>query len=100
MPVSELLLNTDAEYVDTKVLAGDEVGDRAAAEVSNGETIQRSEEKLRAGTRGREAENIRVRKQVRTDHEQIRVPKRREEISVERAPGEGREASEAEIGED
>jgi uncharacterized protein (TIGR02271 family) len=37
---------------------------------------------------------------VRTDREQIRVPKRREEVSVERVPVEGREASEADIGED
>ncbi len=62
--------------------------------------VQRSEEELRAGTREREAGRLNVRKRVRTDREQIRVPKKREEISVERVPVEGREASEAEIGED
>jgi uncharacterized protein (TIGR02271 family) len=35
-----------------------------------------------------------------TDREQVRVPTRHEEVSVERVPVEGREASEAEIGED
>jgi uncharacterized protein (TIGR02271 family) len=63
--------------------------------------VQRVEEELRAGTREREAGQINVRKRVRTDREQVRVPKRREEVHVERVPvEEGREASEAEIGED
>src|SRR5215218_2827022 len=62
--------------------------------------VQRIEEELRAGTREREAGAMRVRKRVRTDREQLRVPTRHEEVSVERAPVEGREASEAEIGED
>jgi uncharacterized protein (TIGR02271 family) len=62
--------------------------------------VQRSEEELRAGTREREAGQVNVRKRVRTEREQIRVPKRHEEVSVERVPVEGREASEAEIGED
>jgi uncharacterized protein (TIGR02271 family) len=62
--------------------------------------VQRIEEELRAGTREREAGALNVRKRVRTDREQISVPTRHEEISVERVPVEGREASEAEIGED
>jgi uncharacterized protein (TIGR02271 family) len=62
--------------------------------------VQRTEEELRAGTREREAGELRVRKDVRTDREQVRVPTRHEEVSVERVPVEGREASEAEIGED
>jgi uncharacterized protein (TIGR02271 family) len=62
--------------------------------------VQRIEEELRAGTREREAGAITVRKRVRTDREQISVPTRHEEVSVERVPVEGREASEAEIGED
>jgi uncharacterized protein (TIGR02271 family) len=61
--------------------------------------VGRTEEELQAGTREREAGSVRVRKRVRTDREQIRVPKRREEVSVERVPVEG-EASEGEIGED
>jgi uncharacterized protein (TIGR02271 family) len=63
--------------------------------------VQRTEEELRAGTREREAGAMRVRKRVRTDREQISMPTRHEEVSVERVPvEEGREASEAEIGED
>jgi uncharacterized protein (TIGR02271 family) len=63
--------------------------------------VQRTEEELRAGTREREAGGLNVRKRVRTDREQLRVPKRREEVHVDRVPvEEGREASEAEIGED
>ena len=61
--------------------------------------VQRTEEELRAGTREREAGEVGVRKTVRTDREQIEVPTRHEEVSVERVPVEG-EATEAEIGED
>jgi uncharacterized protein (TIGR02271 family) len=63
-------------------------------------SMQRSEEEARVGTRGREAGAVKVRKSVRTDREQVRVPKKREEVDVERVPGEGREASGVEIGED
>ncbi len=64
--------------------------------------VQRSEEELRAGVRKREAGSMNVSKSVRTEHEQVRVPKRREEVEVERMPveGEAREVPEAEIGED
>jgi len=61
--------------------------------------VQRTEEELAAGTREREAGQVRVSKHVRTDREQLRVPKRHEEVSVERVPVEGREVSEADIGE-
>jgi uncharacterized protein (TIGR02271 family) len=61
--------------------------------------VQRSEEELRAGTREREAGALNVRKRVRTDREQVNVPTRHEEVSVERVPVEG-EASEADIGDD
>jgi|SRR5829696_2403885 len=62
--------------------------------------VERTEEELRAGTREREAGEVGVRKSVRTEGEQVRVPKRREEVHVDRVPVEGKEASEAEIGED
>jgi len=61
--------------------------------------VQRTEEELAAGTREREAGAMRVRKRVRTDREQIEVPTRHEEVTVERVPVEG-EATEAQIGED
>jgi uncharacterized protein (TIGR02271 family) len=62
--------------------------------------VERTEEELRAGTREREAGEVGVRKHVRTEREQVRVPKRHEEVHVDRVAVEGREASEAEIGED
>jgi uncharacterized protein (TIGR02271 family) len=62
--------------------------------------VQRSEEEARVGTRGYEAGAVKVRKSVRTERERVRVPKRREEVDIERVPGEGREASGIEIGED
>src|SRR5215208_589663 len=61
--------------------------------------VQRTEEELAAGTREREAGQLKVRKRVRTDREQIEVPTRHEEVSVERVPASG-EATEAEMGED
>jgi uncharacterized protein (TIGR02271 family) len=61
--------------------------------------VQRSEEELAAGTREREAGQLKVRKRVRTDRERIEVPTRHEEVSVERVPASG-EATEAQIGED
>jgi uncharacterized protein (TIGR02271 family) len=61
--------------------------------------VKRSEEELAAGTREREAGQLKVRKRVRTDRETIEVPTRHEEVSVERVPASG-EATEADIGED
>ena len=61
--------------------------------------VQRTEEELAAGTREREAGELRVKKNVRTDRERVEVPTRHEEVSVERVPLSG-EASEAEIGDD
>jgi uncharacterized protein (TIGR02271 family) len=67
--------------------------------------VQRSEEEVRAGVREREAGQVNVKKNVRTEREVVRVPKRREEVVIERIPvdGEAREAStatEANIGGD
>jgi uncharacterized protein (TIGR02271 family) len=63
--------------------------------------VQRVEEELRAGTRKREAGGVRVRKQVRTDRERVVVPKKRQEVRVERVPvEEGAAVSEPETGED
>ena len=61
--------------------------------------VQRTEEELVAGTRGREAGRMNVRKRVRTDREQVRVPIKREEVNVERVPV-NEERTGAEIGED
>ena len=61
--------------------------------------IQRSEEELRAGVRQREAGSMNVKKSVRTEREEVRVPKRREELDVERVPMD-REVAEAEFGDE
>ena len=60
--------------------------------------VQRQEEELRAGVREREAGQVNVRKNVRTEREQIAVPKKREEVSVERVPV--NDGTPGEIGED
>jgi uncharacterized protein (TIGR02271 family) len=67
--------------------------------------MQRSEEELRAGVRERETGQVNVKKNLRTEQEVVRVPKRREEVDIERVPvaGDARQASgatEADIGED
>jgi uncharacterized protein (TIGR02271 family) len=67
--------------------------------------VQRSEEELRAGVREQEAGQVNVKKSVRTEREVVRVPRRREEVDIERVAveGEARKASgatEANIGED
>jgi len=61
--------------------------------------VQRTDEELVAGTREREAGRMNVRKRVRTDREQVRVPIKREEVNVERVPV-NEERTGAEIGED
>jgi uncharacterized protein (TIGR02271 family) len=67
--------------------------------------MQRSEEELRAGVRERDTGQVNVKKNLRTEQEVVRVPKRREEVDIERVPvaGDARQASgatEADIGED
>jgi uncharacterized protein (TIGR02271 family) len=67
--------------------------------------VQRSEEELRASVREREAGRVNVKKSARTEREVVRVPRRREEVDIERVPVEGdaREvstATEADLGED
>ena len=61
--------------------------------------VQRSEEELRAGVRRREAGSMNVKKSVRTEREEVRVPKRREEVDVERVPMD-REVPDAEFGDE
>jgi uncharacterized protein (TIGR02271 family) len=75
------------------------VHDQSGSDLEDELRVQRTEEELRAGTREREAGAVNVRKRVRTDREQMEVPTRREEVTVDRVPVEG-EASETEIGDD
>lgn len=66
--------------------------------------VQRFEEELHTETRERVAGAVRVRKSLRTDYEEFRVPRRREEVEIERVPADQFEASEVpegtELGED
>jgi uncharacterized protein (TIGR02271 family) len=50
------------------------------------DTMTRSEERLRASTRTREAGRVRLRKHVVTEHQQVTVPVSHEEVVVEREP--------------
>ena len=61
--------------------------------------VQRSEEEPSTGVRQREAGSMNVKKSVRTEREEVRVPKRREEVEVERVPT-NREVAEAEFGDE
>ena len=61
--------------------------------------VQRSEEELRAGARERETGQVNVKKTVRTEQEVVRVPKRREEVDIQRVPME-QEAPDAEFGDE
>ena len=60
--------------------------------------VQRQEEELRAGVREREAGQVGVQKTVKTEREQIAVPKKREEVNVDRVPV--ADGTPGEIGED
>ena len=60
---------------------------------------QRSEEELRAGVRQREAGSINVKKSVRTERDEVRVPNKREEVDIERVPM-NREAPDVELGDE
>ena len=76
-------------------------GQKGAGEREDELRIQRSEEELRAGVREREAGRVNVRKRVRTERERMTVPRRHEEINVERVrvnePASGTEISENEV---
>jgi uncharacterized protein (TIGR02271 family) len=59
--------------------------------------VQRVEEELRFGARERKAGRVNVRKRVKTDRERLSVPKRREEVHVDKVPARVQKASEAEV---
>ena len=87
----------EGHAADQEGVRGDD--DKSDLEDEDELRVQRSEEELRAGVREREAGQVSVRKRVRTERERIAVPKRREEVSVERVAVD-REAQPSEIGED
>ena len=81
-----------ANYAASVASRGEEESTAKAEGVSTGEgefRMQRAEEELRVGTRKREVGAVIVRKRVVTEYEQIEVPKKRVEVTVERVPREG-----------
>jgi uncharacterized protein (TIGR02271 family) len=69
---------------------------RPAASGSAGQTVRLHEEHLQAHTKPVEAGEVRVRKEVITEHKAIEVPVEREEIVIERhAPASGHATSDA-----
>jgi uncharacterized protein (TIGR02271 family) len=85
---------------ETSTVEGEERTDRTT-EREDELRVQRTEEELAAGTREREAGEVRVQKDVRTDRETVEVPTRHEEVTVERVPvEEGTAATEAQIGDE
>jgi len=59
----------------------------------NGRIIQLREEQLRADKESVNTGEVKVRKEVRTEHKQINVPVEREEVVVERRPARGGRAT-------
>jgi uncharacterized protein (TIGR02271 family) len=90
----------DRDYDRARARGREGVGATARGAGPDEARVQRAEEELRVGTRERETGAVRVKKRVRIDREQVRVPIRREEISVDRVPVVDRDASQVEIGDD
>jgi len=62
-------------------------------QTEDGRVIQLQEEHLRANKETVNVGDVRVRKEVRTEHQQINVPVEREEVVIERRPANGRAAA-------
>ncbi len=76
----------EREVLEREGIVGEGLGATTRGTDEDELRVQRTEEELRADTREREAGAVRVRKRVRTDREQISVPTKHEEVSVERVP--------------
>jgi len=63
------------------------------ASSGSGRTVQVREEHLRADKQPVNAGEVKVRKEVHTEHKQINVPVEREEVVIERRPATGRAAA-------
>ena len=71
----------DGVYDDARGAVG-----RDTSGPTTDEAMTRSEEQLRVGTESREVGRARLRKHVVTEHQQVRVPVSREEVTLEREP--------------
>src|SRR6185369_14811080 len=65
----------------------------STATAGAGRTVQVQEERLRADKQSVNAGEVKVRKEVHTEREQINVPVEREEVVIERRPASGRAAA-------
>ncbi len=75
--------------------SGTTAGERAADERGRSERLTLSEEELEPQKTMREAGEVRVRKEVHSEHRQVDVPVMREEVHVERAPASSSSAPDA-----
>jgi uncharacterized protein (TIGR02271 family) len=84
-------------------VTGSHVGTSAGAHVGSapraegGQNIKVREEELHAHKHPVEAGEVKVRKEVTTEHKSLEVPVRREEVVIERHPATGQQASAADI---
>jgi uncharacterized protein (TIGR02271 family) len=72
-------------------------GAGAGTRTEAGKTVRLHEEELRVQKQPVEAGEVRVRKEVHTEHRSMEVPVRKEEVVIERHPVAGRPASAADI---
>lgn len=63
----------------------------------DGRVIQLREEHLRADKQTVKQGDVKVRKEVRTEHQQLTIPVEREEVVIERRPANGRRAADGSI---
>lgn len=89
----ELSSDEERRLFDHYGVAGDNGRSRRDTSSSDGErrseqggAMTRSEEEMHVGTESRERGRARLRKYVVTEHEQVTVPVRHEEVQIEREP--------------
>jgi len=84
-----------ASHTDTAMMTGNRAmgGDRAVA----GNTVRAHEERLHVEKTPVERGEVRVRKEVHTEHKTLDVPVTREEVVIERRPASGKEVSASEL---
>jgi uncharacterized protein (TIGR02271 family) len=68
-------------------------GSTAAGSMAHGQTLQAHEEKLQVHKTPVETGEVRVHKEVHTEHKSIDVPVTREEVVIERRPASGQQVS-------
>jgi uncharacterized protein (TIGR02271 family) len=88
-----------AQHTQSPLREGATAGACAVPTAGGQQTIQAREEQLRVQKQRQQAGEVRVRKEVHTEHKTLDVPVEREEVVVERHPATGRPATGAPLGE-